>query len=261
MIQPIPGIPALKANNALILGDLHIGVESHFLKKGVRLLSYTDNMVSAIHKASSDDTNRIIILGDVKDSVPGSSFQEFQEIPIFFDKLLETYSRIDVVRGNHDTALEKFLPSNVIIHPATGMCFEDLGLIHGHTWPSSRIMEMKTLVMAHEHPTVLFKDGIGATLSEPCWLRGSFNKDASNFRYPDLPDNFIVIPAFNRLLGGSPINTVGNPLLSPVLNSDLVDLNNAHIYLLDGLDLGKRSDNMVSDNRLKKHGLENNPGF
>lgn len=256
MIQPVHGMPALRMDNTLIIGDLHIGVEAHLMRKGVHLTSRTEDMLSAINAASTEKTDRIIMIGDVKDSVPGSSFQEFKEIPAFFDSLLESYSQVEVVRGNHDTELERFLPSQVRVYPATGMCLEDLGLVHGHTWPSSRVMRRKTLVMGHEHPTVLFKDGIGSTVSEPCWLRGTFRKDVPNPRYATLPDSFIVVPAFNRLLGGSPINTIGDQLLGPVLNSDLVDLDNARIYLLDGLDLGKRSENMVSDCRIMKYKSE-----
>ncbi len=256
MIQPVHGIPALRTDDALIIGDLHIGVEAHLLKKGVHLTSRTKDMLAAIDNASTEGTDRIIIIGDVKDSVPGSSFQEFKEIPEFFDSLLGSYSKVDIVRGNHDTELEKFLPSKIRLHPATGMCLDDLGLVHGHTWPSPRVMSQKTLIMGHEHPTILFKDGIGSTVSEPCWLRGYFHSDIRGSRYPALPDSFIVVPAFNRLLGGSPINTIGGQLLGPVLNSNLVDLDNAHIYLLDGLDLGKRCENMVSDGRIKKRNIE-----
>ena len=48
------------------------------------------------------------------------------------------------------------------------------------------------------------------------------------------------------MLGGSPVNVIGEDLLGPVLNSDLVDVDDAHLYLLDGIDLGKRSDLMVT---------------
>ena len=32
-IQPVPGIPALKVDETLVIGDLHIGVEAHLGKK------------------------------------------------------------------------------------------------------------------------------------------------------------------------------------------------------------------------------------
>ena len=47
------------------------------------------------------------------------------------------------------------------------------------------------------------------------------------------------------MLGGSPVNVLDEELLGPVLNSDLLDLDNARLYLLDGIDLGKRSDLMI----------------
>ena len=190
----------------------------------------------------------------MKDSVPGSTKQEYAEIPDFFESLFERFDTIDVVRGNHDTMIEEFLPPRVRIRPATGMKFNDLGLIHGHTWPSQDVMDCETLILGHNHPAVMFRDGVGRQRTEPCWFRGNFAKD-ENDKYQKLPKNFIVIPAFNRMLGGSPINVIGEDLLGPVLNSDLLDLDNGSIYLLDGICLGKRSGNMLKgkeNNRFKQ---------
>lgn len=252
MIQPVPDIPALKIDDALVIGDLHIGVEAHLGKKGVHLVSHTKDMLDSIFRAADVSTDRIILLGDVKDSVPGSTSQEYREIPQFCDTLLENFSEVSLVRGNHDTSIEEFVPGAVRIYPSTGMRFGRCGLVHGHTWPSREVMEEKTLVMCHEHPTVLFRDGIGAHMSEPCWMRGSFVSGASDPRYDILPERFIVLPAFNRLLGGSPVNAIGTSMLGPILNSDLVDLDNTRIYLLDGLDLGRRGDLMVKDRSFVK---------
>ena len=252
--QPVYGIPALKAGNALIICDLHIGVESHLRSKGFHLTSHTNDMRQAILDSADEDINKLIVLGDVKDSVPGSTKQEYAEIPDFFESLFERFDTIDVVRGNHDTMIEEFLPPRVRIRPASGMKFDDLGLIHGHTWPSQDVMDCETLILGHNHPAVMFRDGVGRQMTEPCWFRGNFAKD-ENDKYQKLPKNFIVIPAFNRMLGGSPINVIGEDLLGPVLNSDLLDLDNGSIYLLDGICLGKRSGNMLKgkeNNRFKQ---------
>lgn len=243
--QPVYGTPALKAGNALIICDLHIGVESHLRSKGFHLTSHTNDMKQSILDSADEDIDKLIVLGDVKDSVPGSTKQEFAEIPDFFESLFERFDTIDVVRGNHDTMIEEFLPPRVKIRPATGMRFENLGLVHGHTWPSEEVMNCDTLVLGHNHPAVMFRDGVGRQMTEPCWFRGDFAVDESD-RYPNLPKNYIVIPAFNRMLGGSPINVTGEDLLGPILNSDLLDLDNGGIYLLDGIYLGKRSDNMIA---------------
>lgn len=249
-IQPVFGIPALKVGSALVVGDMHIGVESHLRAKGFHLTSHTSDMRQSLLEAADDDIDRLIVIGDVKDSVPGSTKQEYVEIPDFFEGLFERFDRIDVVRGNHDTQIEEFLPSRVRIRPATGLKVDGVGLAHGHVWPSADVMDSDVLVLAHNHPTVMFKDGIGRCTTEPCWMRGTF-KVSSDPRFPVLPRLFIVIPAFNRMLGGSPVNTEKDELLGPVLNSGLLDLDGAHLYLLDGIDLGRRSDLMVDGRTIK----------
>lgn len=247
-IQPVYGVPALTVDRSLVIGDLHIGLESHLRKKGFHLVSHTRDMLDSILEAAGDDANRLIVIGDVKDSVPGSSKQEYAEIPDFFEELSERFDAIDVVRGNHDTGIEEFLPGRVRIRPASGLKVGDTGFVHGHTWPSEDVMACETLVMAHNHPAVMFRDGVGRQTTEPCWLRGSFNCGSCD-RYPALPKGFVVVPAFNRMLGGSPVNTIGDELLGPVLNSGLLDLDNSRVYLLDGVDLGRRADLMIEGRR------------
>lgn len=216
--------------------------------RGVHLVSHTSDMLDAVMDASDESTKRVIMLGDVKDSVPGSNRQEYREIPVFCDKLLENFEEVHIVRGNHDVSIEEFVPGRVRLHPATGTVIDGVGLAHGHTWPSDEVMAAGTLVLGHEHPTVLFRGRVGDHLSEPCWLRGKF-RTVDGSRYKVLPDAFIVLPAFNRLLGGSPVNVIGCGMLSPVLNSDIVDLDGAEIFLLDGVNIGRRSDLMVKDVR------------
>lgn len=228
-----------------MISDLHIGVETHLRSKGFHIASRTDDMMDEIREAAGTVCSRMIVIGDIKDSVPGSTRQEHREVPMFFDRLLEYFDSVDVVRGNHDTNIEDFLPGRVNIRPASGLRLHDTGFIHGHTWPSSEVMSADVLVMGHTHPAVMFKDGIGRMVSEPCWIRGRFREVADAERFERLPEEFIVVPAFNRMLGGSPVNIIGEPLLGPVLNSDLVDLDDATVHLLDGINLGRRIDLMI----------------
>jgi putative SbcD/Mre11-related phosphoesterase len=191
----------------------------------------------------SDDATRLIVLGDVKDSVPGSTKQEFREIPDFFQAMLERFDIVDVVIGNHDTQIEEFLPKHVNIRPASGIKIDDVGLVHGHTWPSADVMASKTLITAHNHPTVMFKDGVGKRTTELCWFRAPFKETPNN--YLERPDEIIIMPSFNRLLGGSPVNVAEEKFLGPLMNSGAVDIDNAQIFLLDGICLGKRKDILV----------------
>ena len=124
-VQPVYGIPALRIDETYIIADLHIGVESHLRKKGFHLISRTDEMFNTIAETAKG-CDHLIVLGDVKDTVPGTSRQEYREIPDFFERLKELFSMIDVVRGNHDTNIEEFLPKGIRIRPSTGMKINDV---------------------------------------------------------------------------------------------------------------------------------------
>ncbi len=232
-------IPALKVDDIFVIADLHIGIETHLMSKGLNLESRTDEMFNCILE-NFGSCNRLVVLGDVKDTVPGSSKQEYKEIPIFFERLLGIFENIDIVRGNHDTNIEKFLPKRVVVRPSSGIIIGDVGYIHGHVWPSEDVMNCETLVMGHEHPVVMFEDGIGKRSTEQCWIRGSFVSGRKKFLRR--PRSFVIVPSFNRMLGGSPVNINGGKFLGPLVNSEFLDLDNAHVHLLDGIDLGRMSD-------------------
>ncbi len=254
-IQPIYGIPALRVNDIMVIADLHIGVETHLLRKGFNLTSRTDTMLDCILD-NSDGCDHLIVLGDVKDSVPGSSKQEYREIPSFFERLRERFDNVEIVRGNHDTNIEDFLPLGIRIRPSTGFKIDDVGFIHGHTWPKDDVMDCDTLIMAHEHPAVMFRDGIGNQTTEPCWVRGKFRSGGD--RYEKYPQSFIIVPSFNRMLGGSPMNVLNGNFLGPLINDTFLDLDDARMFLLDGIDLGRRKDIMVKD-RYEARNLKRGP--
>lgn len=249
MIQPMHNMALLRVDNMAVISDLHIGVETHLAKKGFHLQPRTWEMYDML-MSIDDDVSRLIVIGDVKDSVPGSSRQEFREIPEFFERLLERFDIIDVVRGNHDTNIEDFLPSRVRIDPASGLLVGNVGFVHGHTWPSDKVMRCETLVMGHNHPTVMFVDDIGRTFTEPCWVRGTFTGPFDKFQ--EVPKEFVMMPSFNRMLGGSPINVEGEKFLGPIMNSPAVDIDSSRIYLLDGIDLGTRASLMVKKEKRRR---------
>ncbi|MCL2785978.1 MAG: metallophosphoesterase [Methanomassiliicoccaceae archaeon] len=241
-IQPVHGHPALRIDGTIVVADLHIGVESHLGSKGFHLPSRTMMMRDDLLSISGD-ASRLIVLGDVKDSVPGSTKQEFQEIPEFFQAMLEHFETVDVVIGNHDTQIDDFLPKHVNIRPAAGFKIGDVGLVHGHTWPSADVMTSKVLVTAHNHPTVMFSDGLGKRTTEPCWFRAAFRDVVGD--YAEHPEEMIMMPSFNRLLGGSPVNVKEERFLGPLMTADVIDIDEAKVFLLDGIFLGKRKDILV----------------
>jgi uncharacterized protein len=238
-ISPVPDHLALEirgSESAICVGDLHVGIESEMGARGVHVPSQTHRMEREL-VALSTGRQRLILLGDVKNKVPGSSQQEYAELPRFFRSLQRHYEQVDVVRGNHDTNIEAFLPEGINVHPSTGFRIGDVGFAHGHTWPSAEVMACRTLVIGHNHPTIALEDSLGNVSKEPCWVRVKV-KEQAHKRYVELPDEVIMVPAFNRTLGGSPVNIERGKLLGPLFSEDLVDIRKGQVYLPDGIYLG-----------------------
>jgi len=242
---PIPDKLALEIEDAkaVCIGDMHIGLESELRSKGVHVPSQTYQMERELIRLSHG-RERVILLGDIKNKVPGSSRQEYAEIPRFIKALQRHYGQVDVVRGNHDTNIEEFMPEGVHVHPASGFALGDVGFTHGHTWPSPEVMSCRYLVMAHNHPTVALEDSLGNISKEPCWVRFPINKNMVK-RYVEVPEEVILLPAFNRSLGGSPVNIKGGKLLGPMFSDGMLDVGKGKVYLTDGIYLGTIEDLMV----------------
>ena len=113
---------------------------------------------------------------------------------------------IHIAAGNHDPLLRPYIGEVVTIHKPTGFRLGDTGFVHGHAWPSEEVMAAKVLLMGHNHPAVVFVDAFGARHVQPCWVRVPFRK--KHPRYGSLPREAVVVPAFNELCGGVPVNDV-----------------------------------------------------
>ena len=136
IVCPVPDHLALDISDerTLCIGDMHVGIESELCSKGIHVPSQTYRMEKELASLAPGH-DRLVLLGDVKNKVPGSSIQEHAEIPRLFRSLLQMYSQIDIVKGNHDTDLEDFLPPGVIVHPSTGFSIGTLALHMGTHGP------------------------------------------------------------------------------------------------------------------------------
>lgn len=226
-IKPIYKEPALLLNkNILLLADLHLGIECELRKSGINLPSQSDKIGSRIlNLCAKYKIKKLIILGDVKHKVPGVAYQELYELRKVFEKILTTCKAIEIIPGNHDAGLSKILPSQLEIHSSKGIAIDGLGLFHGHAWPSELVLGCKELITAHIHPVIALEACFGTRIAEPCWVRARYKKKI-----------ITIMPAFNNLCGYA-INKYNLKLRAPL--SQLIKLEDASIYLLDGTLLGK----------------------
>lgn len=245
-LEPIPNESALllKTNKkALIIADLHIGLEAELKAAGINIPSQTEKLAEHLAELCQAHTiDEVIIVGDVKHNVPLTSRQEHYEIPLVFERLKDVVEEVHVTPGNHDGNLRHLLPSWVNIHSNKGFTAHGLGFFHGHTWPAKEVMKCKTVIMAHEHPHIQFIETLGERDSRPCWIRALFISEKTEEQYPDSSPVLIIIPTFNSLCGGNAINDPSQKYLSPVVKNGFVDIDCAKIYLLDGTNLGQLKD-------------------
>jgi uncharacterized protein len=163
--------------------------------------------------------------------------------------------------------LEPMLPENVKMFPASGLVVGDVGLFHGHKWPSPSLLQCKTLIMGHLHPVVVFRDVAGFKITRQVWMKADCNTKAlakillqkhgvkieasvedtlhKHFGIKPHAKQIFMMPSFNDFLGGRSVNESrpqkeleSEALIGPVLRSEAVDVESSELYLLDGTFLG-----------------------
>ncbi|MEM0493234.1 MAG: metallophosphoesterase [Candidatus Thermoplasmatota archaeon] len=239
-LQPIRDQSVLlsKKHRLLVVADIHLGIENEFYNHGISIEPQSNkiikNITSLIEKYKPKE---IILLGDVKHSIPSTPRRERLEVK----KLVETIKSYDcvihILPGNHDGGLKEMIPGCVYIQPSDGFVYDNIGFIHGHRWPSRELIECKMLITAHTHPMIMLHDRLGYTLFEPCWLHGYLIKDEIKKHYDtDIKKKaeITIMPAFNRLCGGTAVNKDG--IIGPLGN--IIDIMNLQVFLLDGSYLG-----------------------
>ncbi len=231
----------VRSEKALVIGDMHIGIEGDFARAGIRLPSRTVEMEERIMQLIKKTRARtLVILGDVKHRVPGTSWQEEKEVP----RLLEALSgmaELHVVLGNHDDGLEA-MGISAQFHSSEGFRLGEVFLAHGHAWPGSEFLGSEYLVTSHIHPQVEFTDKIGGVWREPVWLMVPAVKTVLARQYPGKPKpsvrDIVLMPGFNRFLGGFAVNRKGRPSLPRGLMRAM-RMTQGRVFMLDGTYLGE----------------------
>ena len=243
-VEPVHGEAALLVDGdrrLLVIADLHIGIEFEFHESGITLPSQTPSLIQRTRSLLDDlEPDVLLLLGDVKNTVDRVSRQEMEEVPRYLRALQDV--EVHIVIGNHDSLLTNLLPPDVMVHDARGVVMEGVGFFHGHTYPSPEVASAEVMVLGHQHPSLAFRDDLGTRMVEPCWVRAPPHPAPFLKRYGFPPaGEVIVMPAFSEYGQGSPVNE-GEEFLGPFLKGGFADMDNAEIYLLDGVHLGKLSD-------------------
>jgi putative SbcD/Mre11-related phosphoesterase len=247
LIKVVPQEAALlfssEGSTTILISDLHLGLEKEIAAKGFRIPPYSMKMLERIKGlAERYHADRIVILGDVKHSIAKVQDIDLSVLPWFFDTLLDLFSSVEVVPGNHDGGIRPLLPPRVVLHPSHGAIIggdEKIGVAHGHAWPSEEVIATKKLVIGHSHFTYELRDRFGAKSRERVWLFARYRVEelfgSAGYKGRMRGEGkLIVMPPFNLLVGGQAINTGKSLGFGPVLSSGKISLAESDVFLLDG---------------------------
>ncbi|MBI4361287.1 metallophosphoesterase [Candidatus Micrarchaeota archaeon] len=212
---------AAKLHDALLLSDLHLGIEYDLQEKGYHVplqFKAVAAHVNAIIKQSR--ARQVIFLGDVKHDVFGLKDKEHRMLNAFFRRLKT--KRITVCKGNHDSEIEAV--KGITVAAPEGFLFEDTLLFHGHAQPDPELVKKADAICCgHEHPLAQIREG-RHTWTEKAWILGLQGKK-----------RFTVFPHFGPLVGGR----VFDPEKHLVRFLSNASCRNASAHLLSGVRLGK----------------------
>jgi putative SbcD/Mre11-related phosphoesterase len=218
-VEPIYNEKALLIDDHLVIADLHLGLEHELESSGVKIPAQDAPMTKRITNLLKESSAlHLVILGDLKHNIPNISWHEYSQIPPMI-KTLSSYADVTVIKGNHDGNIEKLLPDVPVVK---SLEIGDSLLFHGHTKIPEK-QNFSRIIAGHNHPCIEFHDEIKST-RESAWIRARLKSGVE----------VIIMPAFNDLIFGTPINA-GKKLLGPLFNQ--IDLKDADAYLLDGTHL------------------------
>ncbi|MCL4388368.1 MAG: metallophosphoesterase [Candidatus Marsarchaeota archaeon] len=242
-IKFVYGSPAMIAGKgkraSIVVGDIHIGMESKLRRLGIRLYDTAASMARDILRMASEfSISRAILLGDIKDQVLRPESSERFAISNFFNILSPL--DVTVVRGNHDAYLSDMLSVPIVDELTVGR----FSFTHGNSWPSEKAMQSQYLITAHNHAALSIKDLNGALYSRKAWVIAEINPEEASRRYRRFNKSIklIIMPAFNDLILGHPVNEGESRGLGPLLQKMVFETETASVYSLEGQYFGRISE-------------------
>jgi len=237
----VPSKPVLileGKKKSLIVTDIHIGFENSLASNEIFIgknstINETIQELSEIIDAENPDS--VILLGDIKSSIKSISRNEWNEVPMFFEKIREKCD-VTLVPGNHDANIQRLVPDNISMISSTGMVEENILLTHGHTMPSENFSHVDKIIMGHIHPVFFQEDSV--INGQRVWI--SIKTEKENI-FPNKSGELeiIIIPSFNKYFYATHRKKYKKSI-SPIIDK-IKTVSSARIVTLDGVIIGNES--------------------
>jgi hypothetical protein len=246
--------------SVLLISDIHLGFEEDLAEsRGVQFPPQHPVILERIERlVKRHNISHLFIIGDVKHTILTDRYYNWEIIPEFMETLAKQV-KTTVIPGNHDGDLRALLPRDVIVTDVhgilTGPKYEQVGLLHGHSWPSAEVTDAKMIVIGHNHPTIRrFRDAsvpeIGRSSRRryagtvPVVLKSKLDMNcvrrAMGILEVSSEDESVLItlPSFNELLSGVSINYPKSEFQGPLFENQCASFLDSEVFSIEGIFLG-----------------------
>ena len=177
----------------------------------------------------------MILLGDIKSSIKSISKNEWDDVPLFFEKIKNKVETI-LIPGNHDANIGKLVPDGITLISSTGLVSENLLLTHGHTLPSENFSHVDKIIMGHVHPVFFQEESV--LNGQRVWVSIRADKQ---MLFPSTKGDLeiTVVPSFNKYFYATHKKHYKKSI-SPILEK-IKKISSAKIVTLDGTIIGDES--------------------
>jgi len=222
----------------LVVTDMHIGFESSLASNDVFLGKNTsvNEIISELYKIiDTTKPDSLILLGDVKSSIKSISKNEWNDVPLFFEKM-ENKIDTTLIPGNHDSNIQKLIPDGITLVSSKGMVVDNSLLTHGHTMPSENFAHVDRIIMGHVHPVFFQQDSV--LNGHRVWVS---IKTTKQMIFPSSSGEIevTIIPSFNKYFYATHKKQYKKSI-SPIIEK-IKEISSAKIITLDGAMIGDES--------------------
>jgi len=216
-VELIDGLPVvyIEAIDALVVSDLHLGYEVVAAEQGITLpRTQTGELKKQIEKAHKiHPAKNIIIDGDLKHEFSETSYHEFGEVFDFLDFLSKKFSKVVVLKGNHDTFMWRVTRRFENVELLDTFEQGDFFFAHGHQDLDLKRIGASWVIIGNEHPSLALVDELGIKAKVRAAIFGGIGRK-----------KVLVLPAMSIFAPGTDINMCDKShLLCPILKKHGVD--------------------------------------
>ena len=215
----------IKESKVLVINDLHIGYEEALHHKGILVPKHQlEEIIQIMEEILCKVKPKIIIInGDLKHEFGKVLRQEWREVLLFLDFLLQRCDEVIIIKGNHDPIIAPIADKRGV-RVLTEYIVGDILIIHGDELVD---VNAKRIIIGHEHPAITIRQG-SKWEKFKCFLKGSWKKK-----------ELIAVPSFNPLLEGTDVlkEKVISPFLKKLDNFSVFIVNKGEVF-----DFGKVKD-------------------